>query len=80
MPGKLIQVATSTVTSATPSVTLTGINTDDVYMVTLNNVQGDTDVKNLQVQVTASGTAQTTANYDFAKKTLVVILLGEYIS
>ena len=70
MAGKLIQVATNTVTSATPSVTLTGINTDDVYMVTLNNVQGDTDIKNLQVQVTASGTAQTTANYDFAKKTL----------
>ena len=70
MPGKLVQVATSTVTVATPSVTLTGINTDDVYMVTLNNVQCDTDVKNLQVQVTASGTEQTTANYDYAKKTL----------
>lgn len=70
MAGKLVQVATSTVTSATPSVTLTGIDTDDVYMVTLNNVQCDTDIKNLQVQVTVSGSAQSTANYDYAKKTL----------
>ena len=68
--GKLVQVATNTVSSPVSSVTLTGIDSDDVYMVTLNNVQGDTDVKNLQVQVTASGTAQTTANYDYAKKTL----------
>jgi len=70
MAGQLIQVNTATVTVATPSVTLTGIDSDDVYMVTLNNVQCDTDVTNLYVQVTASGTAQNTANYDWAKKTL----------
>jgi hypothetical protein len=31
----LVQVATNTVTSAVSSVTLTGINSDDVYMVTV---------------------------------------------
>ena len=34
----LVQVATNTISSATDTVTLTGINTDDVYMVAYNNV------------------------------------------
>ena len=34
----LVQVATNTVTSAVASVTLTGIDSDDVYMVAVNNV------------------------------------------
>ena len=33
MAGQLVQVATNTVTSAVASVTLTGIDSDDVYMV-----------------------------------------------
>ena len=37
--GKLVQVATETVTSAVASVTLTGIDSDDVYMVAFNNVK-----------------------------------------
>ena len=37
MAGKLVQVATETVTSAVASVTLTGIDSDDVYMVAINN-------------------------------------------
>ena len=36
--GKLVQVATETVTSAVASVTLTGIDSDDVYMLAINNV------------------------------------------
>ena len=36
MAGNLVQVDTETVTSAVSSVTLTTINTDDVYMVALN--------------------------------------------
>ena len=38
MAGKLVQIATNTVTSAVGSVTLTGINTDDVYMLSTYNV------------------------------------------
>ena len=66
----LIQVATNTVTSAVSSVTLTGIDSDDVYMVALSNIQGSSDVQSLKVRVTASGTGQSTSNYDYAKKTL----------
>ena len=68
--GKLVQVATETVTSATASVTLTGIDSDDVYMVAINNVQLDTDTKSIQYRFTVSGTAQSTANYDYAHKVL----------
>ena len=39
----LLQVATNTVTSAVASVTLTGIDSDDVYMVSLNNVFASAD-------------------------------------
>jgi len=71
MAGSLIKIAETTVSSATASVTLTGIDsTYDVYKVVLSDVQGDTDIQSLKVRVTASGTAQSTSNYDYAKKTL----------
>lgn len=68
--GKLVQVATETVTSAVASVTLTGIDSDDVYMVTVNNAQPVDDNKLFIARVTVSGTPQTTANYDYAYKDL----------
>ena len=70
MAGQLVQVETNTVTSAVSSVTLTGIDSDDVYMVAMNNVQLDTDTKNIQYRFTVSGTAQSTSNYDYAHKVL----------
>ena len=69
MAGKLVQVDSNTVTSAVSSVTLTGIDDDSVYMVALTNIQGSSDVQSLKVRVTASGTGQSTSNYDYAKKT-----------
>lgn len=70
MAGKLVQVATETVTSAVASVTLTGIDSDDVYMLAISNVLPTTDVSNLRMRLTVSGTQDTTANYDRASKTL----------
>jgi hypothetical protein len=67
--GKLVQVATNTVTSAVSSVTLTGIDTDDVYMVAFNNVNASADSE-FYIRVTKSGTADTTANYDYADKVI----------
>lgn len=64
MAGKIVQIATSTVTSATAGVSLTGINSDDVYMVSLLNVTPETDGKTIQVQITKSGSVDTTSNYD----------------
>ena len=69
MTGKLVQVATSTVTSGN-AVTLTGIDSDDVYMVAGHNIQNTTDGEDLFARVTVSGTPQTTANYDGAYKLL----------
>ena len=67
--GKLVQVATETVTSAVASVTLTGIDSDDVYMVAISNVQPSANVY-LLYRFTVSGTADSTANYDQALKEL----------
>jgi len=69
MAGQLVQVATETVTSAVASVTLTGIDSDDVYMVTMNNVTPTADT-NFEMRVLVSGVVQTTANYDKAMKVL----------
>ena len=68
--GKLVQVATNTVSSAVASVTLTGIDSDDVYMVAVNNVLPDTDSASLLARFTVSGTADTSSNYDRAYKNL----------
>ena len=70
MAGQLIQVATETVTSAVASVTLTGIDSDDVYMLAFNQVIGSSGNNNLEMRVTESGTPNTTANYDNAFKGL----------
>ena len=71
MSGALVKIAETTVSSGVSSVSLVGIDsTFDVYKVVLSDVQGDTDVQSLKVRVTASGTAQSTSNYDYAKKTL----------
>ena len=66
----LIQVATNTVTSAVASVTLTGIDSDDVYMVAYNNATPSSNNVYLTMRVTESGTANTTSNYDAGYKNL----------
>ena len=60
----LVQVATTTVTSAVASVTLTGIDSDDVYMVALNNITLNTSGSGFYVRVTTSGTADSDSEYD----------------
>ena len=66
----LVQVATNTVTSAVASVTLTGIDSSDVYMVAYNNVVPATDSNYLYARFTESGTPNSTSNYDLADKDL----------
>ena len=70
MAGKLVQVATTTITSATATVSITGIDSDDVYMVTYNNIAPSTDATQLQMRVTVSGSPDTTSNYDRASKSM----------
>ena len=70
MAGKLVQVATETVTSAVASVTLTGIDSDDVYMVAVSGATVSDPVSEIRARFTVGGTAQTTSNYDWADKFL----------
>ena len=70
MAGQLIQVATNTVTSAVSSVTLTGIDSDDVYMLAVKDLQPSTNQVYPYLRFTESGTPNTTANYDYADKNL----------
>jgi len=66
----LVQVAKSTA-SGNPSVLeVTGINTDDVYMVTFSNIVPSAGER-LEIRLTKSGTADTTSNYDNARKGLL---------
>jgi hypothetical protein len=67
--GKLVQVATETVTSAVASVTLTGIDSDDVYMISISGWTCSVDNKAPFGRVTVSGTGQTT-NYAGAQLNL----------
>jgi len=70
MAGSLIKIAETTVSSATASVDLTGIDsTYDVYMVSFNNALPSVDSQ-LSARVLESGTANSTANYDYAAKNL----------
>tara|TARA_R100000231_G_scaffold46687_1_gene40090 strand:+ start:395 stop:898 length:504 start_codon:yes stop_codon:yes gene_type:complete len=66
----LLQVATSTVTSSQGNVTLTGIDDDSVYLLTVNNLSTQSDAQ-LRLQFTVSGSADTSSNYDEAHEYLI---------
>ena len=71
MSGSLIKIDEEIVTSAVASVTLTGIDsTYDVYMIRINNVTGTTEPNAINIRFTVGGTADTSANYDWAHKVL----------
>ena len=74
MAGKLVQVATNTVTSQVASVVLTGIDSADTpYLYTFNNVVNAGDGRQLTFRATVSGTGQSTSNYDQAFRTLATV-------
>ena len=58
----LVQVSTNTVSSAVASVTLTGINSDDVYMLTINNFVPSTDAQDIKIRVVESGSPIATSS------------------
>ena len=70
MAGSLIKINEVNVTSGA-TMNITGIDsTYDVYVLQFNNVVPDTDDKDLYFRFTASGTADSSANYDYAVKML----------
>ena len=78
MAGSLIKIDEFTTTSAVASVTIGGgssgssnlnasiDSTYDVYMLQITNVRTQADARALRLRFTASGTANTTSNYDRA--------------
>ena len=70
MAGQLVQVATETVTSAVNSISLTGIDSNDVYMVAYHSTNADSTL-GIELRCLESGTPNTTSNYDRATKVLL---------
>ena len=70
MAGKLVQVATSTVSGSVANVTLTGINSDNVHLLAISKYENDTDNRDVWLRFTVGGTADTSSNYDNAAKEL----------
>ena len=67
----LVQVNRAVLSSAASSLAITGIDSDDVYMVTIKDLQPDsTNQVYPYMRFLESGTANTSANYDMAYKTL----------
>lgn len=61
----LEKISSSTISSATANVSLTGFTDDyDTYVVYLEHVVPVTDAVNIHIRLTASGAIQTTSNYD----------------
>ena len=62
----LAQVSSTTLSSASSTASVTGINDNSVYMVTYLNAQPTTDNKYLNSRFTVGGTAQTQSTYSWA--------------
>ena len=66
MAGKIVQITTNTESGSVGFVKLTGIDTDNVYLVTWNNMTIDTDAQSVYIRVTTGGTADDDSEYDKA--------------
>lgn len=65
MAGKLNLITTTTVSSNTSQVILTGIDTTNVYMLVVQGIYMDTSNSDIGLRFTASGSAVTSSNYDY---------------
>ena len=71
MAGKLVQVDNWEYSSDVNSVTLTGINSDNIYMLVTLGLQSDS-TEATSIRFTESGVANATANYDWSYRELIV--------
>lgn len=71
MIGRLVQVDSETISGgSTATVTLTGINSDDVYVVIGYGIENTSDGEDLRGRVTTSGTPDTDSEYDWTMELL----------
>ena len=66
----LVQIDTSTLTSSASTIAVNGINSDDVYMVAIRNLIGDSTNPTPLIRVNKSSSAQSDSEYDYAMKGL----------
>ena len=65
MAGKLSLLTTTTVSSDTAQVILTGIDSTNVYMLVVQGMYMDGTNKDIRIRFTASGSAVTSSDYDY---------------
>ena len=71
MPGSLIKISESTITSSTASVTLTGIDsTYDVHLLVINDFNPVTTNADVHFRFTEGGSATSSSEYDESGKSL----------
>ena len=66
----LLQVSTTTITSPTASFSLGGIDDNSTYMLAISNANVSSQNADIFMRVGTSSSADTSANYDYASKTL----------
>lgn len=70
MSGKLKLITTTTVSSDTAQVILTGIDSTNVYMLVVQGMYMDGTNQDIRIRFTASGSAVTSSDYDYRHYTL----------
>tara|TARA_Y100000004_G_scaffold190366_1_gene247402 strand:- start:33 stop:536 length:504 start_codon:yes stop_codon:yes gene_type:complete len=68
MAGKLVQVAKAVADGTSSTLSVTGIDSDNNYIVFGYNITPTTSTATMYARVTKSGTQDSTANYDYAVK------------
>ena len=64
MAGKLTLIKKEVITTATSSITMTGINTNDEHWLVINNLRTDGGTE-ARMRLTVSGNQNTAAEYDY---------------
>jgi hypothetical protein len=64
MAGKLTLIKKEVITTATSSITMTGINTNDEHWLVINNLRTDGGTE-ARLRLTVSGNQNTASEYDY---------------
>ena len=62
----LVQIDKQTLSGSSSTIAVNGINSDDVYMVAIRNLIGDSTNPTPLIRVNKSSTAQSDSEYDYA--------------
>ena len=80
MAGKLIYVNKAVADGTSTTLSVTGINSEDLYMVIGYNIFGATNTASIYTRVTKGGVQDSTANYDYAQQIMDVGYAFAYVN